>query len=206
MAAKAGQRAMADAATTGITNVQTQGVDEGGIVKQAGEHLVILRRGRLFTVRVGGDESATGGHARRLCTRAAIRVAPGTTSCWSRARPSWWWATATARGGTEIGLFELARDGALSYKRHLPPAQLRLLLVAQLRQPPGGRQADLLRADLAATLGQRARWDYVPGRCGAGAVWTVRCPRPFERILPATRVFRTDDDFDPTMPLAHCTR
>ena len=38
-----------------ITNVQTAGVDEGGIVKRAGDHLVILRRGRLFTVRVGGD-------------------------------------------------------------------------------------------------------------------------------------------------------
>ena len=34
-----------------ITNVQTAGVDEGGIVKRAGDHLVILRRGRLFPVR-----------------------------------------------------------------------------------------------------------------------------------------------------------
>jgi uncharacterized secreted protein with C-terminal beta-propeller domain len=38
-----------------ITNVQTAGVDEGGIVKRAGDFLVVLRRGRLFTVRVGGD-------------------------------------------------------------------------------------------------------------------------------------------------------
>jgi hypothetical protein len=38
-----------------ITNTQEAGVDEGGIVKAAGEHLVILRRGRLFTVRVAGD-------------------------------------------------------------------------------------------------------------------------------------------------------
>ena len=36
----------------GITNVQTQGVDEGDIVKKRGDHLIILRRGRLFTVKV----------------------------------------------------------------------------------------------------------------------------------------------------------
>lgn len=33
-----------------ITNNQTQGVDEGGIVKTYGAHLVVLRRGRLFTI------------------------------------------------------------------------------------------------------------------------------------------------------------
>src|SRR5690349_21782264 len=33
-----------------VTNVQHAGVDEGGIVKVHGDHLVILRRGRLFTV------------------------------------------------------------------------------------------------------------------------------------------------------------
>lgn len=36
-----------------ITNNQVAGVDEGGIVKVHGEHLVVLRRGRLFTVRLG---------------------------------------------------------------------------------------------------------------------------------------------------------
>src|ERR1041385_3854676 len=32
-----------------ITNTQHAGVDEGGIVKLHGDHLVVLRRGRLFT-------------------------------------------------------------------------------------------------------------------------------------------------------------
>ena len=36
-----------------VTNVQHAGVDEGGIVKLHGDHLVVLRRGRLFTVAVG---------------------------------------------------------------------------------------------------------------------------------------------------------
>ncbi|MCZ8136457.1 MAG: beta-propeller domain-containing protein [Porphyrobacter sp.] len=41
-----------------ITNTQEAGVDEGGIVKRAGDWLVVLRRGRLFTIRVGGDALA----------------------------------------------------------------------------------------------------------------------------------------------------
>ena len=38
----------------GITNTQEAGVDEGGIVKVRGDMLVILRRGRLFTVSLAG--------------------------------------------------------------------------------------------------------------------------------------------------------
>jgi hypothetical protein len=46
-----------DAAETGearggITNNQESGVDEGGIVKTVGDYLVILRRGRLFSIKV----------------------------------------------------------------------------------------------------------------------------------------------------------
>jgi hypothetical protein len=37
-----------------ITNNQEKNVDEGGIVKQSGDILVILRRGRLFTVSTAG--------------------------------------------------------------------------------------------------------------------------------------------------------
>ena len=36
-----------------ITNTQHKGVDEGGIVKLHGNHLVVLRRGRLFTIELG---------------------------------------------------------------------------------------------------------------------------------------------------------
>lgn len=36
-----------------ITNTQEADVDEGGIVKVHGNHLVVLRRGRLFTVQLG---------------------------------------------------------------------------------------------------------------------------------------------------------
>ncbi|WP_291844990.1 beta-propeller domain-containing protein [Maricaulis sp.] len=40
----------------GITNVQVAGVDEGGIVKVAGDYLIVLRRGRLFTISTADDD------------------------------------------------------------------------------------------------------------------------------------------------------
>lgn len=46
--------AVAVGSAESITNVQTAGVDEGGIVKQHGRHLVVLRRGRLFSIDVQG--------------------------------------------------------------------------------------------------------------------------------------------------------
>src|SRR5207249_3426333 len=39
-----------------VTNVQHAGVDEGGIVKVHDDFLVVLRRGRLFTVKIGDDQ------------------------------------------------------------------------------------------------------------------------------------------------------
>ncbi|MCA9708259.1 MAG: beta-propeller domain-containing protein [Myxococcales bacterium] len=50
-----------------ITNVQEVGVDEGGIVKLVGEHLVVLRRGRLFSVDIS---------RRRIRPVDAIDVSP----------------------------------------------------------------------------------------------------------------------------------
>ena len=47
----------AGSAPDSITNNQEAGVDEGGIVKVHGDHFVILRRGRLFSVRtLSGDD------------------------------------------------------------------------------------------------------------------------------------------------------
>lgn len=54
----AGQEAAPASANTNesITNTQEEGVDEGGIVKAWGDHLIVLRRGRLFTVRLGDQD------------------------------------------------------------------------------------------------------------------------------------------------------
>ncbi len=40
------------AAPTSITNVQTAGVDEGDIVKQIGDHLLVLQDGRIFAINI----------------------------------------------------------------------------------------------------------------------------------------------------------
>jgi hypothetical protein len=98
-----------------ITNNQHAGVDEGGIVKVHGDHLVILRRGRLFTVRIGDNS---------LRPVASIDAfAPGIN-------PSNDWydemlvsentvvviGYSYGRGGTEINLFDIGQSGSLRYR------------------------------------------------------------------------------------------
>ena len=97
-----------------ITSTQVVGVDEGGIVKVAGDYLVILRRGRLFSV-----STADGG------LRAVDHIdayAPGLN-------PRWDWydemlikgdlivvvGFSYDRGGTEVNRFRIAADGKLSF-------------------------------------------------------------------------------------------
>jgi hypothetical protein len=95
-----------------ITNVQHAGVDEGDIVKLAGRFLVILRRGRLFTVSLDGTSPAP--------VSMADAFGPGVD-------PNGTWydellvyrdkvvvvGYSYSRGGTEIGLFRLDTHGEL---------------------------------------------------------------------------------------------
>jgi hypothetical protein len=102
-----------------ITNNQTANVDEGGIVKTHGTHLVILRRGRLFTVDTGGP-SGTG--LRTIDTVDAFP--PGDNG----GRGAWYDEMLVsgdmvvvigfnyARTGTEINRFHISRDGQLTYR------------------------------------------------------------------------------------------
>jgi beta propeller domain-containing protein len=103
-----------------ITNTQHAGVDEGGIVKLHGDHLVVLRRGRLFTVSVRDAE---------LRPVAMIDAFP------PGADPAEWYdellisgdrviviGYSYRRGGTEVGLFAIDRKGDL---RHLSTSHLR---------------------------------------------------------------------------------
>ncbi len=98
-----------------VTNVQHAGVDEGGIVKVHGDHLVVLRRGRLFTVRVGDgsltpvssidafgpdiDPQGTW-YDEMLVGKDKIVVV----------------GYSYERGGTELGMFDIAADGGLKYR------------------------------------------------------------------------------------------
>ena len=66
-----------------ITNTQTAGVDEGGIVKVHGDHLVVLRRGRLFTVKIGDDALAPVAHADAFGPGAPLPTRCRSGSTWS---------------------------------------------------------------------------------------------------------------------------
>ncbi len=185
------------AAEGSITNVQTAGVDEGGLVKRAGDHLVILRRGRLFTVRVGGDQ---------LQAVAAVDAyAPG-----SDPRGAWYdellvqgstvivIGYSYARGGTEIGLFELGGDGSLAYRatHHLKSQDY--YSARNYASRLVGRQLVFYSPTLLQPWGQPwAQMMPAHRRWGGPTL-----PADFERILPATRIYRSDDEFDPAQPLA----
>ncbi|MEZ0470770.1 beta-propeller domain-containing protein [Luteimonas salinilitoris] len=175
-----------------ITNVQTAGVDEGGIVKRHGEHLVVLRRGRLFTVRIGGD---------RLQPVSSVDAfGPGTD-------PGGAWydemlvggdtvvvvGYSYARGGTELVLFDIAGSGALRYRdtyhlrsndyysaRNYASRLIGQTLVFYTPMPLNAWS--LTQQDFGPAL-RRWRPDAPPAE--------------FRRILPATRIYRADDELDP---------
>ncbi len=188
LGAKEQAASMADA----VTNVQHAGVDEGGIVKVHGDHLVILRRGRLFTIAIGDRE---------LKPVAAIDafgpdVDPGGA----------WYdemlvsgdniaviGYSYARGGTEVGLFRISPAGKLAYRGtyHLRSNDYyssrnyasrligtKLVFYAPLFLNPWA-------TDPYAAFPAVRKW-----RPGA-------TPADFKRIAPATRIYRTDEPLDP---------
>lgn len=98
-----------------VTNVQHAGVDEGGIVKVHGDHLVVLRRGRLFTVRFGGGAlepvAAVDAFGPGIDPDGAwydeMLVADGLVAVIGYSY---------ARGGTEVGLFRIDSAGGLAHR------------------------------------------------------------------------------------------
>jgi hypothetical protein len=106
---------LAKGAEESITNTQHAGVDEGGIVKLHGDHLVVLRRGRLFTVAVGNGAlkpiSAVDAFGPDIDPRSTwydeMLVSDDTVAVIGYSYE---------RGGTEVGLFNIDRAGNLSYR------------------------------------------------------------------------------------------
>lgn len=98
-----------------ITNTQEAGVDEGGIVKVRGDILVILRRGRLFTV------STRNGEMRPVDYIDAFPPGVNPSSDWydemliagDRVIVIGY---SYGRGGTEINRFRLSADGRLRFE------------------------------------------------------------------------------------------
>jgi Beta propeller domain len=105
----------ADAKDDSITNVQHAGVDEGGIVKAHGNYLVVLRRGRLFTVSIADHDLKPVSS----CDAFGPDMDP---------RSTWYDEMLISkdtivvigysyeRGGTEAGLFHIGDDGRLTYR------------------------------------------------------------------------------------------
>ncbi len=175
-----------------ITNVQHAGVDEGGIVKRHGDYLVILRRGRLFTVKVGDNDLAPVSVADAFGSGIDPRGAwydemliSGSTIAVI--------GYSYARGGTEIGLFDISRAGRLAYRAtwHLRSNDYyssrnyasrligsKLVFYTPLHLNPWG-------GDPWGSFPAMRRW-----RSGAT---TAEC----RRIAPATRIYRTDEEIDP---------
>ncbi len=199
--AKAAPAAEAGApAADGITNVQTAGVDEGGIVKRAGDHLVVLRRGRLFTLRIGGDAlqpvSAVDAYAPNADPRGAwydeLLISGSTVVVVG---------FSYARGGTEIGLFELDAHGGLHYRATHHLRSNDYYAARNYASRLVGRQLVFYSPQLLQPWGPPPL-QGLPGQ----RRWTGQAAAPtdasWQRILPATRIFRSDDDFDPAQPLA----
>src|SRR5713226_3698094 len=98
-----------------ITNTQHTGVDEGDIFKLHGDHLVVLRRGRLFTVAIGSG---------------ALKPISMADAFGPEIDPRYTWydemlvsedtvaviGYSYERGGTEVGLFRIDQSGNLSYR------------------------------------------------------------------------------------------
>jgi hypothetical protein len=99
-----------------ITNNQEAGVDEGDIVKAAGEYFVILRRGRLFSVR----QSARGEPTLVPTGRCDAYPPGGSQGTWYdemliHGNRIVVIGFSYRVGGTEIGLFTLHRDGRITH-------------------------------------------------------------------------------------------
>jgi hypothetical protein len=190
-AAPMAKQAMASAdAAESITNVQVAGVDEGGIVKQHGRHLVILRRGRLFTVDVGGD---------RLKPVSMLNAyAPG-----AEAQGDWYdemlisgntvvvIGYSYARGGTEIGLFDI-EDGRLAYRSTYHMRSNDYYSSRNYASRLVGNKLIFY-----TPLGINPWRDDLFGQFPAVRRWRDGAAQEFRRIAPAQRIYRAGDDFEP---------
>jgi hypothetical protein len=184
--ASAARSAEAGAADS-ITNVQHAGVDEGGIVKMHRNHLVVLRRGRLFTVAIGGND---------------LRPVSVVDAFAPDINPAGTWydemlvandtvvviGYSYARGGTEIGLFDIDASGKLQYRSTY---HLRSNDYYSSRNYSSRLLGTKLVFYTPLYLGfSEDIWRFIP----ALRKWhTGAQPEEFRRIAPASRIYRPVD-------------
>jgi hypothetical protein len=187
------------AGADGITNNQTAGVDEGGIVKSAGRHLVVLRRGRLFSIEAGD---------RSLRPVSMIDVFPPEMK--NNPRGAWYdemlihgrtiivIGYSYGNGGTEVSLFDIDDEGRLRYGStyHL-------------------RSADYYSSrNYASRLVGNKLIFYAPlpinvwgdpylGFPGVRKWQGRETPQSFTRLAPATRIYRNEDMMELPHPVLH---
>ncbi|WP_034926396.1 beta-propeller domain-containing protein, partial [Candidatus Accumulibacter vicinus] len=174
-----------------VTNVQHAGVDEGGIVKLHGDHLVILRRGRLFTVRIGAQD---------------LRPVAAIDAFGSDVDPGGAWydemlisgntivviGYSYARGGTEVGVFDISRAGQLAYRATYHLRSNDYYSSRNYASRLIGSKLIVYSPHVLSPWGDP--WAAFPAmrRWRSGAL-----PADFRRIAPATRVYRSDEPLDP---------
>ena len=186
-----------DKAEESVTNVQHEGVDEGGIVKVHGNHLVVLRRGRLFTVAIGDGSmkaiSAVDAFGPEIDPRGTwydeMLVSGNTVVVIGYSYE---------RGGTEVGLFEITNEGQLSYRSTY---HLRSNDYYSSRNYASRLIGNKLIFYTPVYL-------YVSGEDSFQSFPAVRKwhkgaqPNEFRRIVPANRIYRPEAEFTTDFGLA----
>ncbi|KFN43951.1 hypothetical protein N789_08355 [Arenimonas oryziterrae DSM 21050 = YC6267] len=178
-----------------ITNVQTAGVDEGGIVKKLGEFLIVLRRGHLFSLH------ATDSDLRAVSTINAYGPDISPDDSWYdemlvSGRTIVVVGYSYDRGGTELGIFDIDDAGVLSYRAthqlrsndYYSARNYASRLVGKTLIFYSPLSLDVY-APANESLPAVRHWDSAGGNV------------PFERSLPATRIYRSGYDHlsDPTL-------
>ena len=174
-----------------ITNTQHTGVDEGDIVKLHGDHLVVLRRGRLFTIAISESMlkpvsaiDAFGPDINPENTWYDEMLISGDTIAII--------GYSYERDGTEVGLFNIDAQGKLSYRStyHLRSNDYyssrnyasRLIGEKLIFYSPLYLYPD--ENELLDSLPAVRKWHK-------GAT-----EKEFQRIIPATRIYRPETSFD----------
>ena len=180
-----------------ITNTQHEGVDEGGIVKLHGDHLVVLRRGRLFTVRVGDG---------------SLRPVSAVDAFGPDINPSDTWydemlvsentvaviGYSYDRGGTEVGLFQIDDAGKLAYRS-----------TYHLRSNDYYSSRNYASRLIGSKLIFYTPFYFYPGADNpfdtfpAVRKWHKGAKiGEFRRIVPAARIYRPEHELNPNYGLA----
>jgi hypothetical protein len=167
-----------------ITNVQTAGVDEGDIVKRAGDYLLVLRRGRIFSIRIANDQLEPVDHVNAFAPDAD----PARTwydEMLVSGRTVVVIGYSYERGGTEIGVFDLEADGRLRYRATYQMRSNDYYSSRNYASRLIGNKL-IFYTPLAIRIGEDASsWLPAVRHWHRGVT-----PADFHRILPATRIYR----------------